>query len=164
MGSRRNTAAVSGDQAVRLQGNALATSHNRRITILLSAAAAALVLAALLVGVSDNPPGLALVALAAVTLLVAAVHPWRAPRRFVLLFVASGIGLVVLVVLHNLLDGVAGLLAEGNVLRTLVEGVGVLAFLLAIFVLPAAAVVGAGGALVMLIRERWSAYRTVPRG
>jgi hypothetical protein len=144
--------------------DALATAHNRRTTLLLSAAAAALVLAALLVGVSDNPPGLVLAALAAVTLLVAAVHPWRAPRRFVLLFLASVLGFVVMVVLHNLLDGVAGLLAENNVLRALVEGMGVVAFLLAIFVLPAAAVVGASGALIMLARERWSAYRSVQRG
>lgn len=139
---------------------ALATPRNRRITLLLSTAAAGLVLAALLVGVSDNPPGIVLVALASVALVAAAVHPWRTPGPFVFLLVASIIGFVVLVVLHNLLDGVAGLMSDGNVLRLLVQGIGVTAFLLAIFVLPAAVLVGAGGAIIMFFRERWSMYRS----
>lgn len=139
---------------------ALATPRNRRITLLLSTAAAGLVLAALLVGVSDNPPGIVLVALASVALVAAAVHPWRTPGPFVFLLVASIIGFVVLVVLHNLLDGVAGLMSDGNVLRLLAQGIGVTAFLLAIFVLPAAVLVGAGGAIIMFFRERWSMYRS----
>jgi hypothetical protein len=139
---------------------ALATPHNRRITLLLAEAAGALVLVALLVGVSDNPPGLLLVALASVALVIAAVHPWRAPKPFVLLFVASIIGFVVLVVLHNLLDGVAGLMSDGNVLRILVQAIGVTAFLLAILVLPGAVLVGAGGAMIMFLRNRWSIYRS----
>jgi hypothetical protein len=135
----------------------LATPQNRRITLLLTMTAGILVLAALLVGVSDNPPGIVLVLLAAMALVAAAVHPWRAPKPFVVLLVTSILGFVVLVVLHNLLDGVAGLMSDGNVLRFLVQGVGVAAFLLAILVLPAAVLVGAGGAIVMFLRGRWLA-------
>jgi integral membrane sensor domain MASE1 len=138
----------------------VATPQNRRITLLLSVTAGALVLAGLLVGVSDNPPGILLMALASVAVVVAAVHPWRAPKPFVMLCLASILGFVVLVVLHNLLDGVAGLMPDGNVLRLLVQGVGVAAFLGAILVLPAAVLVGAGGALVMFIRNRWGMKRT----
>jgi hypothetical protein len=139
---------------------ALATPHNRRVTLLLSAAAGALVLAALLVGVSDNPPGLVLVAAASVALVVAAVHPWRLPKPFVSLFVSAIIGFVMLVVLHNLLDGVAGLMPLGNWLRIPVQAIGVTAFLLAIFVAPAAVLVGAGGAVIMFIRSRRATYRS----
>jgi hypothetical protein len=138
----------------------VATPQNRRITLLLSATAGALVLAGLLVGVSDNPPGLLLMGLASVAVVVAAVHPWRAPKPFVMLCLASILGFVVLAVLHNLLDGVAGLMAEGNVVRLLAQGVGVAAFLVAILVLPAAVLVGAGGALVMFIRDRWIMLRS----
>jgi hypothetical protein len=136
----------------------VATPQNRRITLLLSASAGALVLAGLLVGVSDNPPGILLMALASVAVMLAAVHPWRAPKPFVMLCLASILGFAVLVVLHNLLDGVAGLMSDGNVVRLVVQGVGVAAFLVAILVLPAAVLVGAGGALVMFIRNRWMFY------
>jgi hypothetical protein len=138
----------------------LATPQNRRITLRLAAMAGALVLAALVVGVSDNPPGLVLVGLASVAVVAAAVHPWRTPKPFVMLLIGSILGFVVLVVLHNLLEGAAGLLSEGNVLRLLVQGVGVAAFLLAILVLPAAVLVGAGGAIVMFLRDLWSTYRS----
>jgi hypothetical protein len=144
--------------------SALTTPHNRRITLLLAAGAGVLVLAALFIGVSDNPPGLGLAALAAVAFVAAAVHPWRAPKPFVKLFIASIIGFVVLVVLHNLLDGVAGLMPDGNVLRILVQAIGVTAFLLAILVLPAAVLVGAGGAIIMFFRDRWSLYRSTHAG
>jgi hypothetical protein len=131
----------------------VATPLNRRITLFLSATAGALVLAGLVVGVSDNPPGILLMALASVAVVVAAVHPWRAPKPFVTLCLASILGFVVLVVMHNLLHGVAGLIPDGNMLRLLVQGVGVAAFLVAILVLPAGILVGAGGALVMFIRN-----------
>jgi hypothetical protein len=137
-----------------------ATPQNRRITLLLSAAAGVLALAGLLVGVSDNPPGIVLVSLASVAIVAAAVHSWRAPRPFVVLLVASILGCVVLVVLHNLLHGVAGLMSEGNVLRLLAQGAGVAAFLLAVLILPAAVLVGAAGAIVMFFRDRWTMYRS----
>jgi hypothetical protein len=140
--------------------SSVATPQNRRITLLLSATAGALVLAGLLVGVSDNPPGILLMALASVAVVVAAVHPWRAPKPFVTLCLASVLGFVALVVIHNLLHGVAGLMSDGNVMRLLVQGVGVAAFLVAILVLPAAVLVGAGGALVMFIRNRLGITRS----
>jgi hypothetical protein len=137
----------------------LATPQNRRITQLLSAAAGVLLLAGLLVGVSDNPPGIVLVSLASVAIVAAAVHPWRAPKPFIVLLVASILGFVVMAMLHNLLGGVAGLMSEGNVLRLLLQGVGVAAFFLAVLILPAAVLVGAGGAIIMFLRDRWAMYR-----
>jgi hypothetical protein len=138
----------------------LATPEHRRITLLLSVTAGALLLAGLLVGVSDNPPGILLVGLAFVAIVVAAVHTWRAPRPFVKLLLASILGFFVLVLLHNLLEGAAGLMSDGNVVRLLVQGVGVAAFLMAVLVLPAAVLVGAGGAIAMFLRDRWSTYRS----
>jgi hypothetical protein len=46
------------------------------------------------------------------------------------------------------------------VLRLLVQGVGVAAFLAAIFFCPAAVLVGASGAIAMFIRGRWEGYRS----
>jgi uncharacterized membrane protein len=138
---------------------ALASGNNRRTTLVLVLAAAALVLAGLAVGVSDNPPGIALVSLASVTLVAAAVHPWRSPRPFVFLLVAGVLGFALAVVLSNLLEGAAGVLAAGSAFAMVVEALGGLAFLLAVFISPAAVLVGASGAIVMSVRHRWPGRR-----
>ena len=61
---------------------------------------------ALLVGISDNPPGLALLYGAAICLILAAVCRWRRPKSFLLLFALSGVGFVVFAVLHNVFYGI----------------------------------------------------------
>jgi hypothetical protein len=100
--------------------DALATPRSQQITLALVGLFAAFVASALLAGVSDNPPGIALAALAASALVLAFVHPWRSVRKFVGLAAGSVLGFMVLVVVHNLLGGVAELSSVGAVPRLLV--------------------------------------------
>jgi hypothetical protein len=133
---------------------------NRRIALSLVAVGGALSLAAAAVGVSDNPPGLALTVLAAFAVILAVVHPWRSTRQFARLAVGSVVAFVVLVIAHNLLDGIAGLPAVAAVLRTAVEVVSAAAFLGASFLCPPAFVIGAVGALATFARDLRQARRS----
>jgi hypothetical protein len=134
--------------------DALATPRSQQITLALVGLFAAFVASALLAGVSDNPPGIALAALAASALVLAFVHPWRSVRKFVGLAAGSVLGFMVLVVVHNLLGGVAELSSVGGVPRVLVEAVGVAAFLTAVLLCPVAFVIGVLGSAAMFVRSR----------
>jgi len=108
---------------------------------------------ALLVGISDNPPGLALIYGAAICLILAAVCRWRRPKSFLLLFALSGLGFVVFAILHNVLYAI-GEYTDMSWLKSLMEGLHVGAFLIALLVCPAGVVVGLVGWIAVLIRTR----------
>lgn len=133
---------------------ALSTPRNRRLTSVFLAVCCAAAAAAAVVGISDNPPGITLAFAAATALVLAFVHPWRAAKRFGLLLGASVLALVVLAILHNVFEGVAGELTDAGVLRSLLQGLGVVAFLLAVLICPPAILVGAVGSVVMFVRNR----------
>ena len=59
--------------------------------------------AGLVVGVSDNPPGLILVYLASGSFILAFAHRWRGVKGYVILLIVSLVGFPVAAVLHNLL-------------------------------------------------------------
>ena len=108
---------------------------------------------ALFVGISDNPPGLALLYGAAICLILAAVCGWRRPKSFLLLFALSGVGFVVFAVLHNLFYAV-GVSTTIPWVQSLMEGLHVSAFLIALMLCPAGILVGLVGWIAMLIRAR----------
>ena len=109
--------------------------QSRRLTLLLLVISGALAAAAGVVGIDDNLPGQSLAWLSATALVLAFVHPWRTSRRFLLLIGASALGFVVFAVLSAAMEN-AG-----------VGGGGVF-FLLALFLCPAAFLVGITGAVV----------------
>jgi hypothetical protein len=111
-------------------------------------------IAAGIVGISDNPPGIFLALLAAASFVLAFVHPWRTARQFRLFLYASALGFVIFAILHNVCEALAGKLAAAGVLQVVLGGISVTAFLLAILVCPPAIVVGAVGSIVMFIRHR----------
>jgi hypothetical protein len=114
----------------------------------------ALVISAIVVGVSDNMPGIVLCYLAAVVLVVAATHSWRRTKRFLILLVASVIAFFVFVVLHNAFYALAILTNHIAALSHLMEAFHVVFFLIAIFLCPATFLVGAVGSIVCAIIER----------
>lgn len=133
---------------------ALSTRQLRVRTAWIAAAGATLTVAALLVGVSDNPPGIALAYLAATALVLAVAHPWRTAAPYRWLCLGGVLGFVVMAVLHNLLYAL-GVMSEGlPALRMLFEVLHVAAFLVAILVCPPAFVVGLVGWVVTSIRTR----------
>jgi len=133
---------------------ALSTPSNRTRTFVWFAVCCVLSAAAAVVGISDNLPGILLAFGAAIALVLAFVHPWRSAKKFQHLLLGSVIALVVTGVLHNVFHGAADM-AEGIVvLKGLLQGLGVAAFLIAILICPPAILVGLVGSVLMSIRNR----------
>ena len=135
---------------------AFSTPYNRKRTFVLFAICGVLAVAAAIVGISDNPPGLLLAFLSATAFIVAFVHPWRASKHFRRLVYASVLGFIMSAVLHNVFEGVASTAGVSGLLRALLSGAGVAFFLIAILLCPPGLLVGAVGAIVMSRRERHS--------
>jgi hypothetical protein len=133
---------------------ALATPRDRTRTLIFLAICGAAALAAALVGLSDNPPGILLALAAAVALVLAFVHPWHTPRQFGRLLLASVLGLPLFVILHNVFEALAGMAEDIAVLHGLLDGLGGAAFMLATLVCPAAFLVSTVALVVVLIRSR----------
>ncbi len=133
---------------------ALSNPRNRTLTFVFLAICCASATAAVVVGISDNPPGILLAFGAATALVLAFVHPWRTAKQFRLFLYASVLGLVMFAILHNVFEAVAGKAASAGALQILLQGLGVAAFLLAVLICPPAILVGAVGSVVMFIRNR----------
>jgi hypothetical protein len=127
------------------------TTAWRRGLILL-ACAAVLLGAALLVGVSDNPPGILLLMLSAMAAVLALVGPLRTRRHCELLLLWSLVSLVAGVILHNVSDAVGAAVGPAW-LKAIFAAIGVAFFLVAIILGPAGALVGAIGIVVKSIRR-----------
>lgn len=132
--------------------DAFATRRNRTLSLVFLVICCASGIAALVVGISDNPPGIALAFGSMTALVLVFVHPWRCAKQYALLLCASILGIVVFGVLHNVFEGVAGEAGSVRVLQVLLQGLGVVAFLLAVLVCPPAVLVSVVGSIVMLIR------------
>ena len=139
--------------------HALATPHNRRVTLGLLAACGVTAAAAALVGISDNPPGIILALLSAAAFFLAFTHPWRTPRPYLRLLGASVLGLVLFAVLHNVFEAIGGMVAGPGPLRSLLQTLflvlSITSFSLAILVCPPAIALGALGAAFMFARNHW---------
>jgi membrane associated rhomboid family serine protease len=112
-----------------------------KTTLIFFVVCGALAAAAGVVGMDDNPVGGALAWLSAIALVLAVAHPWRTSRRFLLLTGASVLAFIACTLLSVTLEN-AGI------------GGGGVFFLIAIFVCPAALVVGIIGAVVTWVTSR----------
>jgi len=110
--------------------------------------------AGLLVGVSDNPPGLILAYFASASFILAFSHRWRTVRSFVILLIVSLVGFLVAVVLHNLLYALGEATKEVPAVKTAAEALHVAFFLIAIFLCPAGVLIGGVGSLIAWRRTR----------
>jgi hypothetical protein len=105
-------------------------------------ATAVLTLAAFLVGVDDNPPGIFLLYAAGACLVLALAHRWRTPSRFGLLLGGSIVGFFIMVMVHNFAEVGAEQIAHLPALALALSAISVVGFFLAVIVCPAAAAVG----------------------
>jgi len=126
-------------------------------TVILLVAGAAFIGLASIVGVSDNPPGIVLLYLAGITIVLAGTHRWRNPRSFGLLLIASAVGFVLNVLIHNFSEVGAVRIAQFPVLAALLGGVSVVTFFLGVIVCPMGGVVGVLGGIVTGLRSRFGA-------
>jgi hypothetical protein len=133
---------------------AFSTPLNRNRTYLLLAVSAVLAVASGVIGISDNPPGLLCAFLSAVALLLAFAHPWRTSKQFRRLFYLSGLSFIVFAILHNVFDVLATRVGHPGLIQGLLNGAGVVFFLVAVLLCPPGLVVGAVGAVIMFWRVR----------
>jgi hypothetical protein len=134
---------------------AFSTPHNRTKTFMLLAVCGLLAIAAAVVGVDDNLPGVLLAFLAATAFVLACVHPWRTAKKFVLLVLASMLGFVLYIALNIVLDTAAQDPASASALQDLLQSPIAAALSVIIAILcPAAFIVGAVGSVAMFMRNR----------
>ena len=124
----------------------LTNSRLHQKTLIISlASATGFIFAALSLGIADNPTGAIFMFAGLSALVLAVVHHWRTPRRFKKMMFLSLAGFPVMVILHNVLEVLAGRSPEW--LDPVVTSLSVTAFLLAVLVLPVtffAGIIGMG--------------------
>ena len=128
---------------------------DRKSALVLAMVFCALLTAAILIGVSDNTPGLILCYLAATIPVIALTRTWQRKKSFLILLGASAAGFFVFVFLHNAFYALGTITSDIAVLGHLVEVLGVASFCVAVFLCPATFVVGVVGSIVLAIRGRW---------
>ncbi len=135
--------------------DAFSTPHNRKMTLILLAICGLLAIAARVVGINDNLPGILLAFLAATAFVLAFVHPWRTAKKFLFLLLASVLGFVLYIILNIILDSLAQNPATSGALQDLIQSpvVNALSLIIAM-VCPAAFIVGTVGSVAMFIRSR----------
>lgn len=127
---------------------------DERASLILVVLAAVSATGAAVLGVDDNPPGLALAVLAGVMLATAFVHRWRSPKRF-LAFSAAAFGASVVAV--GMLIAVDISLTGGRVPQRIAPAVdaGGTALALAVaFLVAPSILVGLAGALITWLARR----------
>ena len=128
--------------------------RKRKELLILAGIFCGLVISAIVVGVSDNIPGIVLCYLAGVVLAVAATRTWRKTKRFLILAAASVIGFFVFVVLHNAFYALAILTDHIAALSRLMEAFDAIFFIIAVLLCPATFLVGAVGSIACAIIEK----------
>lgn len=128
--------------------------RNRKTTLILAAIFCVLVIAAVVVGVSDNIPGIVLCYLAASIPAIALTYTWRELKKFLILLGASVGGFFVFVVLHNAFYALAIVANHISVVSHLADAFSVASFCIAVFLCPPAFLAGAVGSIVLTINKR----------
>ena len=135
--------------------DAFSTPRNRITTFILLAICGLLAIAAVVVGIEDNLPGILLAFLAATTFVLAFAHTWRTARKFMFLLLASVLGFVLFIILNIIFDSVAQNPATSGALQDLIQSPAINALnLIVAMICPAAFIVGAVGSVAMFIRNR----------
>lgn len=135
--------------------SAASTSRNRNTSIILLAVCVLSAVGAVAVNIDDNLPGILLALLAAVSFILALVHPWRRAGQFLHLLLASIVGFVLFILLNigidTLLRNPDSPAALQRFMRTPAADA---LFVIIAFICTGAFLVGAVGALTMFIRGR----------
>lgn len=132
----------------------LFNEKHRKITTILLMISALLLATALIVGISDNLPGIILCYLSMAGFIMMFVHYWRRAKSFLNLLLLGVISLFVFGILHNLMYALQEMAAGTVVLVNLISFVGVVSFLIALFLCPPAIVIGILGSIVCYFKQR----------
>ena len=104
------------------------------------------IVAAMIVSIPDNPPGIILFFISSILFVLAFTYNWKKPKLYIILLISSVFGFVLFAALHNVFE----VIGKG----TFWEIIGGFFFLLAIFLCPAGIIVGGIGSLVKLYKQK----------
>ena len=134
---------------------ALSTRSNRIKTLILLVICCLSVIASTVMGIDENPPGILLALLAAVTFVLAFSHPWRTARKFMFLLLAAVLGFVLFIIVSIVSDSIVQNPASSDALQNLIQSpVNEALSIISAMLCSAAFLVGVVGAVVMFIRSR----------
>jgi hypothetical protein len=129
------------------------TKENRKIGFIFLGLFAFFAILSAIVGISDNPPGIALAFLSTTSFILGFVHHWKTSKRFLYLLLGSFVGFIVTGFLHNVFEGIGSTM--GNpILQGVFNVVGAALFLIAILLCPPGILIGAIGAIAMFIKRK----------
>ena len=132
--------------------DSFSTPRNRIKTLALLMVCGLSALAAIVIGIDDNPPGILLALLAAITIVLAFVHPWRTARKFMFLLLTSVLGFVFFVVQDIIFDSIVQNPATSNTLKHLMYSpVNDALNLILVMLCTAAFIIGTVGSITMFI-------------
>jgi hypothetical protein len=114
-------------------------------TLILLVLSVIFVVCAIIIGISDNLPGIMLCFLGCVSFILSFSYSWRKPKPYLILLIISLIGFVVLVILINIF--------EGRLSGTLFDTVGDFTFILATMLCPIGIIIGGIGSLVTYYKK-----------
>ena len=134
---------------------ALSTRSNRIKTLILLVICCLSAIASTVVGIDENPPGILLALLAAVTFVLAFSHLWRTARKFMFLLLAAVLGFVLFIIVSIVSDSIVQNPASSDALQNLIQSpVNEALSIISAMLCSAAFLVGVVGAVVMFIRSR----------
>ena len=134
----------------------LFNNENLRLTLLLLTLAILAITIALIIGISDNPPGIIILYAGIILLIFSLVYIWRKIRSFLILLIVSIVGVPVFAVLHNIFYGIAELTSEVKILPEILRLFDAMSFIIALIICPSGIIVGMGGALILFVKRKKS--------
>ncbi len=134
----------------------LFSDKNSRLTILVLALAIIAVTIGLIIGISDNPPGIIILYAGIILLIISLVYIWRKIRPFLILLIVSIVGVPVFAVLHNIFYGIAELTSDVKILPEILRLFDAMSFIIALIICPSGIIVGLGGALILFVKRKKS--------
>jgi predicted MFS family arabinose efflux permease len=132
----------------------LSKPPNRKITLILLITGLLFIIAGLIIGIADNPPGIVVMFVGIILLLFAFIHVWRKSKPYLILMLVSFFGGIIFAILHNLFDGLATYWAEVVLIPQILNGLAVGSFIIAVLICPVGIFVGFLGAVLTYFLKR----------
>ena len=125
----------------------------RTNTIRLLAISVILLILSLIIGISDNLPGIIVCYSGMIVFVLTFTHHWRNAKPYLLLLISSLIGFLAFAVLHNVFYGIQKAAGDIFIITPLLEILHVVFFLLALFLFPPGVLVGLMGSIILIIKK-----------
>ncbi|MFW9952196.1 MAG: hypothetical protein ACFFKA_18910 [Candidatus Thorarchaeota archaeon] len=106
-----------------------------------------LIIAALIIGIDDNPPGIIVFFLGSIALILVFTHNWKKAKPYLFLMLFSLLGFIISAILVNVFETAGG---EGTFLGIFTA----MFFIITLFISPAGLIVGIVGSIVYTLKKK----------